>query len=64
MSSGSFENFIDKMCLKIWCESVKGLEERHKLGITWNKYIERTYNYSIGKRMLNVRLTAKVLGWS
>ena len=29
----------------------------------WNKYIERKYKYSIGKRVLNVSLTAKVLGW-
>ena len=43
---------------------VKGPEERHELGITWNKYIERKYKYSIGKSVLNVSLTAKVLGWS
>ena len=43
---------------------VKGLEERHELGIMWNKYIECKYKYSIGKRVLNVSLTAKLLGWS
>ena len=32
--------------------------------MTWNKYIEWKYKYSIGKGMLNGRLTAKVLGWS
>ena len=47
-----------------YCRPVKGLEERHKLGITWNKYNERKYKYSIGKRVLNVSLTAQVLGWS
>ena len=31
------------------CGPVKGPEERHQLGITWNKYIERKYKYSIGK---------------
>ena len=46
------------------CGPVKGPEERHKLKITWNKYIEQKYKYSIGKRVLNVSLTAKVLGWS
>ena len=46
------------------CGPVKGPEERHKLGITSNKYIQRKYKYSIGKRALNVSLTAKVLGWS
>ena len=45
------------------CGLVKGPEERHELGITWNKYIEQKYKYSIGKRVLNVSLTAKVLGW-
>ena len=30
----------------------------------WNKYIERKYKYNLGKRVLNVSLTAKVLGWS
>ena len=46
------------------CGPVKGSEERHNLGITWNKYIERKYKNSIGKRVLNISLTAKVLGWS
>ena len=41
---------------------VKCPEERH--GITWNKYIEWKYQYSIGKKVLNVSLTAKVLGLS
>ena len=41
---------------------VKGLEERHELRITWIKYIEWKYKYSIGKRVLNINLTAKVLG--
>ena len=48
----------------MYCGPVKGPEERHKLGITWNKYIEQKYKYSIDKRVLNVSLTAKVLGWS
>ena len=30
----------------------------------WDKYIEWKYKYSIGKKVLNVSLTAKVLGWS
>ena len=51
-------------CLYFCCGPVKGPEERHELGITWNKYIEQKYKYSIGKRVLNVSLTAKVLGWS
>ena len=42
---------------------MKGLEERHELGMTWNKYIERKHKYSIGKRVLNISLTANVLGW-
>ena len=46
------------------CWPVKDPEEKHELRITWNKYIERKYKYSIGKRVLNVSLTAKVLGWS
>ena len=46
------------------CGPAKGLEERHELGITWNKYIEWKYKYSIGKRVLTVSLSAKVLGWS
>ena len=46
------------------CEPVKGPEERHELGITWKKYIERKYKYSMGKIVLNVSLTAKVLSWS
>ena len=46
------------------CGPVKGPAERHELGITWNKYTEQKYKYSIGKRVLNVSLTAKVLGWS
>ena len=45
------------------CGPVKGPEERHELGIMWNKYIEWKYKYSIGKRVLNVSLTAKVLSW-
>ena len=54
---------LDKlMYLSSSCGPVKGPEERHKLGITWNKYIEWKYKYSIGKRVLNVSLTAKVLG--
>ena len=36
------------------CGPVRGPEERHELRITWNKYIERKYKYSIGKRVLNV----------
>ena len=28
--------------------------------MTWNKYIEQKYKYSIDKRVLNVILTAKV----
>ena len=56
--------FSYKNCLCIYSGPVKGLEERHELGITWNKYIEQKYKYSIGKRVLNVSLTAKVLGWS
>ena len=50
--------------LSYYCRPVKDLEERDKLRITWNKYIERKYKYSLGKRVLNVSLTAKVLGWS
>ena len=46
------------------CGPVKGLDERQELRIMWNKYIERKYKYRIGKRVLNVSLTAKVLGWS
>ena len=46
------------------CGPVKCPEERHKHGIMWKKYIEWKYKYSIGKRVLNVSLTAKVLGWS
>ena len=46
------------------CGPVKGLEERYEFGIIGNKYIELKYKYSIGKRVLNVSLTAKVLGWS
>ena len=45
------------------CGPIKGLEEIHELEITWNKYIEWKYKYSIGKRVLNVSVTAKVLGW-
>ena len=29
---------------------MKGSEERHELGITWNKYIEWKYKYSRGKK--------------
>ena len=43
------------------CGPVKGPEERHELGITWNKYIEQKYKYSIDKTVLNVSLTVKVL---
>ena len=50
------------MEVDMYCGPVKCLEDRHKLGITWNKYIEWKYKYSIGKRVLNVSLTAKVLG--
>ena len=46
------------------CGPVKGPEEKYKLGIMWNKYIEQKYKYSIGKRVLNVSLTAKVFSWS
>ena len=46
------------------CGPVKGRKERHELGITWNKHIERKYKYSRGKRVLNVSLTAKVSDWS
>ena len=46
------------------CGPEKSSEERHELKITWNKYIEQKYKYSIGKRVLNVSLTAKMLGWS
>ena len=58
----SIFSFIDivGMC----CEPVKGPEERHELRITLNKYIEWKYKYSIGKRVLNVNLTGKVLGWN
>ena len=52
------------MYLPNCCRPVKGPEERQELGITRNKYIERKYKYSIGKRVLNVSLTAKVFGWS
>ena len=44
------------------CRPVKGPEERHKLGITWNKYIEQKYKYIIDKRVLNITLSVKVLG--
>ena len=50
--------------MEMCCGPVKGLEERHELGIMWSKDIEWKYKYSIGKRVLNVSLTAKVLGWS
>ena len=46
------------------CEPVKGPKERHELRITWNNYIERKYKYSIGKRVLNVSLSANMLDWS
>ena len=46
------------------CGPVKGLKGRHELRITWNKYIEQKYKYSIGKRVLNISLIAKVLGWN
>ena len=29
------------VCVPKCCGPVKGLEERYKLGILWNKYIER-----------------------
>ena len=45
------------------CGPLKGPKERYKLEITWNKYIKQKYKYSIGKRVLNISLTAKVLGW-
>ena len=32
------------------CGPVKGPEERRKLGIMWNKYIEWKHKYSIGKK--------------
>ena len=55
----------EEICsLQECCGPVKGPEERHELGITWNKYVERKYKYSIGIKVLNVNLTAKVLGWN
>ena len=38
------------------CGPVKDPEERHELGITWNKYIERKYKYSICKCWTSVWL--------
>ena len=52
--------YMDSLC----CVPVKGPEEIHEIRITWNKYIEQKYKYSIGKRVLFVSLTTKVLGWS
>ena len=50
--------------LSMCCGPIKGPEERHELEIMWNKYIECKYKYSIGKSVLNISLTAKMLGWS
>ena len=46
------------------CGPVKSPEERYKLRIMWNKYIEWEHKYGIGKRVLNVSLIAKMLCWN
>ena len=64
LPSQGLGTLVNELTTATCCGPVKGPEERHELGITWNKYNEQMYKYSIGKRVLNISLTAKVLGFS